>query len=137
MTNIVLIPCASKKQIHRAKAKDIYISPLFRMNLKYAQSLHPDRIFILSAKHGLLALDEEIEPYDKTLNTMNSQEIKEWANNLLQKLRKVADLEIDKFIILAGDKYRKYVIPHIKNYETPLQGLSIGKQLQYLKRKTK
>ena len=46
------------------------------MNLKFAKSLNPDNIFILSAKYGLIDLDEEIEPYDKTLNLMYSHEKK-------------------------------------------------------------
>lgn len=79
MRTIVLISCVSKKQAHKAKVKDLYISPLFRKNLAYAQKLKPDMIYILSAKYGLLDLDTEIEPYDLTLNNMPSNEIKSWA----------------------------------------------------------
>lgn len=137
MAKIVLISCVSKKLHHKAKAKDIYISPLFKMNLKFAKSFNPDKIFILSAKHGLIDLDKEIEPYDKTLNLMRSTERKEWANNVLKDLKKFADLNKDEFIFLAGENYRKYLIPHIKNYKIPLKGLSIGRQLQYLKEEIK
>lgn len=62
MRKTVLISCVSKKQKYRAKAQDLYISPLFKLNLEYAQELKPDAIFILSAKHGLLHLDTEIDP---------------------------------------------------------------------------
>lgn len=137
MAKIVLISCVSKKLNHKARAQDIYISPLFKMNLKFSKSFNPDKVFILSAKHGLIWLDKEIEPYDKTLNLMHSTERKEWANNVLQDLKKIVDLDKDEFIFLAGENYRKYLIPHIKNYKIPLEGLSIGRQLQYLKRKIK
>ena len=137
MVKIVLISCVSKKLSHKAKAKDIYISPLFKMNLKFAKSFNPDKIFILSAKHGLIDLDKEIEPYDKTLNLMRSAEKKKWVNNVLHSLRKVADLDNDEFIFLAGENYRKYIIPHTKKYNIPLKGLSIGRQLQYLKEEIK
>ena len=137
MAKIVLISCVSKKLSYKAKAKDIYISPLFKMNLEFAKSLNPDKIFILSAKHGLIDLDKEIEPYDKTLNLMHSAEKKEWANSVLQDLRKVANLDKDEFIFLAGENYRKYLVPNIKNYKIPLKGLSIGRQLQYLKEEIK
>ena len=50
MAKVVLISCASKKLSHKTKAKDIYISPLFKMNLKFAKSFNPDKMFILSAK---------------------------------------------------------------------------------------
>ena len=49
---IVLISCASKKLNHKAKAGDLYISQLFKSGLRYAKSLNPDKIFILSAKYG-------------------------------------------------------------------------------------
>lgn len=37
LKKIVLISCVSKKQPHRAKAKDLYISLLFRKNMAYAK----------------------------------------------------------------------------------------------------
>ena len=67
MAKIVLISCVSKKLSHKSKAQELYISPLFRKNIQYAKSLNPDKIFILSAKYGLIKLEEEIEPYNKTL----------------------------------------------------------------------
>lgn len=69
----------------------MYISALFQKNLHYAKSFNPNNIFILSAKYGLLELDEEVEPYDKTLNKMRSCEIKEWANSVLSQMQKVVD----------------------------------------------
>ncbi len=133
---IVLISCVSQKLPHRAKAKDLYVSMLFKLNLKYAISLSPNEIYVLSAKHGLLELEREIEPYEQTLNTMRTAEIKEWANAVLQQLRSVASLEEAEFIFLAGDKYRKYLLPHIKNVVVPLEGLRIGEQLHHLKELT-
>lgn len=137
MSRIVLISCVSKKLSHKTRAKDLYISPLFKLNLAYAKYLNPDKIFILSAKYGLVNLEEEIEPYNITLNAMRSKEIKKWASNVVEELSKVADLKNDEFVFLAGDKYRKFLIPQIKNYKVPLEGLSIGRQLQFLKEKLK
>jgi hypothetical protein len=133
---IVLISCASKKLKKKAKVKNLYFSPLFKLNLKYAKSLRADKIFVLSAKYGLLNLNEEIEPYNLTLNEMSEKEIKEWASKVLNQLKKEADLEKDEFIFLAGEKYRKFLLPDIKNYKTPTKGMGIGKQLQFLKQKT-
>ena len=137
MTKIVLISCVSKKLDHKSKAQDLYVSPLFRKNLQYAKSLNSDKIFILSAEYGLLDLNREIEPYDKILNKMSSDEIKEWANFLLNQLQKVSDLDKDEFVFLAGNNYRKFLLPHIKNYNIPMLGLSIGKQLKWLTEKKK
>ncbi|MBE0662065.1 MAG: hypothetical protein IH597_06315 [Bacteroidales bacterium] len=132
MKKIILISCVSKKLEHKAKAKDLYISPLFVKNLQYAETLNPDQIYILSAKYGLLHLNDEIESYDVTLNNMSTLQIREWAEGVLNQLRLVTDLEYDEFIFLAGNNYRKYLLPHLKHYNLPMEGLSIGKQLQWL-----
>ncbi|MSP14843.1 MAG: hypothetical protein EXR62_18020 [Chloroflexi bacterium] len=135
MKTIVLISCGKKKLPHKAKAANLYISDLFVKSLKYARMLKPDRIFILSAKHGLLDLDQAIEPYDVTLNPMPVAQVKAWAARVLGQLKQRADLRNDQFIFLAGVKYRKYLVPHLASYTVPMEGLTIGKQLQYLTRK--
>lgn len=134
---IVLISCASKKLPYKDKAKNLYISSLFKLNLKYAKSINPDKIFILSAKHHLLDLEQEIEPYNLTLNSFSDKEIKSWAEKILEQLQKFSDLEKDGFIFLAGEKYRRHLLPKIKNYSSPLKNLGIGKQLKFLKNKLK
>ncbi len=136
MGTVVLISCVSKKLPHKAKARNLYISPLFRMHLRYARQFSPQKVFVLSAKYGLVGLDEEIEPYDVTLNTMSARERRKWAAKVIEQLREHCDLENDHFVILAGEKYRQHLLPHLKSYEVPLAGLPIGKQLQFLKART-
>lgn len=137
MKKIVLLSCGKKKRNRRAKAGDMYISPLFTKSLNYAkQKLRPDRIFILSAKHGLLGLGDEIEPYDKTLNDMGEGEKRQWASKVLKQLQSRADLDSDHFTFLAGDDYRKFLIHDIKHYSVPMKGLRIGEQLAWLDRHT-
>ncbi len=132
MSKIILISCVSKKQNKPAKAKKLYISPLFKKNLEYAKSLNPNKIFILSAKYHLLELDELIEPYNTTLNNMKNIDIKNWAEKVLQQLEQKTDLTKDEFIFLAGERYRKFLIPKIKGYNVPMKSLGIGKQLSWL-----
>ena len=132
MKKIVLISCVSKKLAYKARAEDLYISPLFVGNLRFAKRMMPDEIFVLSAKYGLLELGEEIDPYDTTLNTMPSAQAKAWAEEVLEQMKKRTDLVNDHFIFLAGEKYRKHLVPHLGSYEIPLQGMPIGKQLQFL-----
>jgi glycerophosphoryl diester phosphodiesterase len=134
---IVLISCVSKKLPYRTKAKNLYTSTLFMYNIKYAMSLSPDMIFILSAKYGLLELEDEIDTYDETLNTKSIREIKTWADKVHNSLRNKTDLERDGFVFLAGEKYWKLLIPEINNYKIPMQGLAIGRQLKFLKEATK
>ena len=59
-------------------------------------------------------------------------QVKAWADKVVEQLKEQADLESDYFIILAAEKYRKYLLPHLASYEVPLLGMSIGKQLKYL-----
>lgn len=134
MKKIVLISCVSKKRAVKSRAAELYTSTLFKLNLQYARKLKPDAIFILSAKHGLVALDDEIAPYDVTLNKTKADERKVWANKTIEQLRLHADLQHDHFIVLAGERYRQYLLPHLESYEIHLKGLPIGKQLQYLKK---
>jgi len=68
---------------------------------------------------------------------MRSNEIREWANNVLNQLRKVSNLNIDEFTFLAGMKYRKFLLTELKHVKIPLKGLGIGKQLQWLNNNTK
>jgi hypothetical protein len=132
MRKIILISCVSQKLPYKATARRLYVSPLFKKNLAYAQRQNPDAIFILSAKYGLVDLDQEIEPYDLTLNSMSVEQIKVWAVRVLAQLSVRADLSHDHFVFLAGEKYRKYLLPKLKSYEVPMEGLPIGKQLQFL-----
>jgi cytoplasmic iron level regulating protein YaaA (DUF328/UPF0246 family) len=132
MKKIILIACVKTKRETPSKAIDLYISPLFKKSLEYAQLLNPDKIYVLSAKYGLVSSEEVIEPYELTLNNMPTSEIKKWSKRVLDQLSSVTDLKNDNFIILAGQNYRKYLIPHIKHYEIPLEGLGFGPQLRRL-----
>ena len=134
MKKIILISCVKEKQKHEAKAKALYISDLFKKSYKYAQLLTPDNIFILSAKYGLLDPEQIIEPYNETLNTKSSDEIREWSKKVITALKGKIDLDETVVIILAGKKYYKYLLPYISNYKLPLGTLSLGPRLSFLKK---
>ena len=135
MSLIVCISCVKSKQPQRSKAEDLYTSPLFRLLLAYARSLDPDLIFILSAKHGLLSLSDEVDPYEQTLNKMGRSERRAWAREVLAELQKRTNLENDRFVFLAGERYRENLVPHIKHISVPMKGLTFGQQLQWLKKR--
>lgn len=137
MATVVLISCVKKKLNHVAPAKDLYTSPLFRLSWKYAQTCNPDKIFILSAKYHLLNPENAVEPYDQTLRHMNSQERKEWSAEVLKELKSNTDTKNDKFVLLAGRTYLKYIEDEIVHKEEPLKGLSFGRRISRLKELTK
>ncbi len=139
MFTIALISCVSEKLDHRAKVRDIYTSPLFKKNMAYARKRKVDNIYILSAKHGLLALDDEIDPYDLTLNEMSTRDKNRWARRVFKQIKDhpdIPDIKDTKFIILAGENYRNNLEPVLPNVEIPMKGLPIGKQLQWLTQQT-
>lgn len=74
-----------------------------------------------------------IDPYDVTLNEMSAPALRQWAEQAKEQLTARADLERDHFVFLAGNNHRKYLIPHIRHYDVPLEGLRIGEQLARLK----
>lgn len=147
MSRIVLISCVNEKLSHKAKAKEMYISPLFKYSLLYAERLKPDNIFILSAKYWLLDLDDEIEPYDETLSNvpkkqrvrkpnlkvLSKKEREEWAKKVLQQLQEKYDLNSNEIIFLAGKRYLENLIPYIKNKKDVLEGKRIGQRMKFLK----
>lgn len=134
MAKIVLISCVSKKRDYSCKARDLYISELFKKSLDYAEKVvKADNIFILSAEYGVVPIEKVIAPYDKTLNKMNKRERLAWANLVMEELKQYIDIDNDEVIFLAGKRYREHIEPHIKNVLVPMEGLKIGQQLSFLK----
>jgi cytoplasmic iron level regulating protein YaaA (DUF328/UPF0246 family) len=130
---ISFVACCKLKSSKKTTAEKMYISPLFKLSLEYAKK-NSDKVFILSAKYGLLALDDIIDPYNETLNTKTENEIKEWSNNILKQIRKL-ELEDSDFLYLCGSNYKKYIEKKLKGSD-PMNGLSLGYRLQWLKKHT-
>ena len=131
---IILISCSSRKTKQPAPAAALYRGTVFKASLAWATHRAPKAIYILSAKHHLVEPGQLLEPYDLTLNDMPISELRRWSNTVLQQLRSAADIERDRFVILAGEKYRRYLLPHLKHVELPLEGMRIGEQVQFLQR---
>ena len=110
-------------------------SQLFKKATQYICQQDYDDWFILSAKYGLLNKDSMIEPYDITLNKMNSLERKEWAKEVFDQVLKLTPKQIDFY---AGKKYREYLIPLLEQRDivcqVPLEGKGIGEQLGFYKK---
>ena len=133
MAKVVLISCSKSKLGGKAMAADMYTGALFRLSLQYAKMLKPDKLFILSAKHHLLAPNTVIEPYDLSLNSMNRDEISKWTETVIMQLHENTDIDNDTFIMLAGSRYAKPLKLHLRRWEDPLEGLSLGNRLKKLK----
>lgn len=134
---IVFLSCVKSKCAHRCEAERMYTSELFKKSLQYAKSLQPHKIYILSAKHGVLELNDIISPYEMTLNAMTEKERKMWAYRVVKQCEAKGIDFSEKALFLCGNNYRKYVMQKFSNAEAPLSQLGIGKQLQFYKFNTK
>lgn len=132
---VILVSCVATKLDHPAAAKDLYISPWFQGARAYAQR-HGTKWYILSAKYGLIEPDQVIVPYNETLNSMSALQRRAWALNVESQISS-KHFSGGRVIVLAGAKYREHLIGALnlrfQHVEIPMEGLSIGRQLQWLK----
>jgi cytoplasmic iron level regulating protein YaaA (DUF328/UPF0246 family) len=134
---IVFLSCVKSKANNPCEAQKMYTSDLFKKSLHYAKSLKPSKIYILSAKYGLLELADVISPYEQTLNAMTEKERKIWAYKVIKQCEQKGIDFAEKTVFLCGNNYRKYVMQKFKNATAPLSKLGIGQQLQFYKNNTK
>ena len=114
-------------------------SDLFRKAYSYATKNY-DFVAILSAKYGLLFPDDKIEPYDLTLNDMNSNQRREWAEKVFNQMKNKLRLQdFDKVFFHAGKEYREHLMPRLESTgiqsEVPLEHLGIGEQKVWYKKR--
>jgi hypothetical protein len=70
---LVIVGCGAAKLDRPAAAAELYTGQHFRACLLTARALVPDALIrILSARHGLLELDELVQPYDVKLGQAGS-----------------------------------------------------------------
>ena len=133
MARIALISCTSSKKDYACQAKELYSeSATFRLEYELANIL-AEEIYILSAKHGIVAKDTVLAPYDYTL-MHKSKDIKtQWSSKVLSQMREMFSIEEDEFIILAGNDYCEYLLPSIKKYWLPLKGKRQGERQPMLR----
>ena len=132
MKTIVLISCSSEKESTATTAEQLYTSSLFKKSLARAKKLNPDAIYILSGKHHLLPLDKVIEPYNQRVSH-KKDENEAWGAKVIEQLKKVTDLQNDKFIIYAGKDYVTPIKSSLKNVILPFDGVKgNGEMLQRL-----
>ena len=134
MSNIVLIACSNKKSKTKTQARYLYRGTEFMYSLSYTEEkIKPEKIFILSAKYGLLDLDDEIEHYNYTLKQKSQEIKKEWAKSVFEKLKNKCDVGKDTFIILAGKDYYLELLPYLKKTEIPMAKLNMYQRVPWLK----
>ena len=87
--------------------------------------------FILSAKHGLLAPDEIIDPYDIPLKQRG------WSEKVIAQMEDKLP-HANGVVLFAGIPYRQFILPYLKDrygeVSLPLEGLGYQQQINLLRR---
>ena len=106
----VIIGCGKAKQAAPAPAGDLYTSAYIRCAVRWARSVtSPDRILILSAKHGLIRSTQTIEPYDVSFT--HPAPSRERPVTLAQLAAQITELGLQgRVITLAGVEYRRRLL---------------------------
>lgn len=134
---IVLISCTKSNTSYPAPARELYSpSHLFTKALAYVEP-YADVIYILSAKHGLIALDQRLEPYEQTLKSMRPRERAAWAQQVFSRLQELhgSDLSGFTFEFHTGQEYREHLAALLTRAGAactcPVEGLAIGERMQF------
>jgi hypothetical protein len=134
---IGLVACSRSKLDRAAPARELYISPLFRLARCYAERYYGHgHWFILSALHGLVDPETRVEPYDLCLQQLSSAERSVWGRRVARDLRDRFGATTIVLHLHAGAAYRDSIVgavPH--TVEAPLIGLRIGEQLAWYRRR--
>jgi hypothetical protein len=133
---IALIGCVKTKLPHAARARDLYVSPLFRDRVSAVEG-RVSRWFVISAEYGLLDPDEWIQPYDRSLTDLSRAARRDWSTRVLSAMRlKLGALERYAFEIHAGADYFDFGLAEgLKKagaeVSIPTEGLPRWRQHQY------
>ena len=106
---IALVGCGAAKRDEACPARDMYTSAFFSLKRQYAEQF--DDWYILSAKHGLLDPDEVIDPYDQSIEDVDTAT---WADQVEKHLDNLGDVQL---VFLCG---RNYWEPLGLSGDTPL-----------------
>ena len=118
MKQVILLSCTKEKLEFKSKVKDLYSpSPNFSNLLNTSKDLKPDKILVISAKHHVLELEDEIEPYDLNLMDLSHKEKLHWGEEITKQLKeKHLNLDVDYFFLILDHNYRDLIEPHLKHH---------------------
>jgi hypothetical protein len=136
---IGLVGCVKTKANFALSAKDLYVSPLFKGRRRFVE-ITCDEWWILSALHGLVRPEDELEPYDVALMNSSRSEKQRWSRAVLVSIDDVVDARNgDTFELHAGADYRCYGLEdglRARGFliDNPTKGLRSGEQLSFYSR---
>lgn len=128
---LVIVPCGKAKLADPAPALDLYTGQFFKACLGYARTLTtPDRILILSAKHGLVDLGTVVEPYEVEFP-------KGIGKAVVREQARRRGILGEHVVALGGRHYVSICRFTWPGCEMPMEGLGgLGYMLSWLKART-
>ncbi len=122
---VVVIPCSGSKVDHPAEAGKLYTGSLHTHARRTADALtaHGGTVLVLSALHGLLPLDQVVEPYNHTWEDAGSVTVEELRAQAAELGLTHADV-----VLLTPGKYTRHALAVWPHACTPLAHLGIGQQ---------
>lgn len=133
--SIALVSCSGPKLEQAAPARRLYTSQLFRSTLALAERRH-DVVYVISAKHELVTLDQVIEPYDRTMADVAKEWRTVWGVRVWGSIQ-LRHQHVDRQVFIYAGK--DYVQPirragfHQATFHEPLAKMQIGQRLQWLR----
>jgi len=111
-----LLSCTRRKKDYYCSAAGLYSeSDNFRWYHDYAKRNY-DINYIVSARHGLVALDQILKPYDRNLADFTDQEKRAWAIFIAANLRLEGVTTDDLIFIHADPLYTEYLSDILMGY---------------------
>lgn len=130
----VFVPCGKRKVNHKTEARNMYVGSYFKECYNTANLIYPEsRIYILSAKYGVLKTTDLIEPYDITFKNMNKKDREEYKRKINEQLKNMFSKDI-QLISFLPKKYNEFIEDYFINKISIFEGISgMGDQKHVLK----
>lgn len=136
---VALVGCGKAKLQHRAPAHELYTGSLFKAHLKEAAA-NTSHVYVVSALHGLLQLDEQVDPYDATLLEKPLAERVAWGQKVMDSLARLYPAGGVELLVYAGRSYADPLRAALESaprsewtVTEPLRGAGQGARLRILK----
>lgn len=141
---VALVGCGARKLPGRHPARSLYTGSLFRAALAHAERT-ADEVLILSALHGVVAPNDELEAYDVRLESYRRHERELWAHRVMMALGALYPGLHVELTVYAGATYADAFEWGLQwrgascgfrlvNYRLPLGRLQVGERLAWFKR---
>lgn len=133
---LALVSCTGPMRAQPSRARDVFLSPLFKELCAYAER-EADAWFLLSAEHGLLDPETVITPTATGISRKDSAARREWARLVIEQLTPHLS-GVERVLVLANARAREFLLDFLsregREVEVPMDGLSLGEQLQWLRK---